>query len=70
MTDKKYRVIAKVGNDKFVRYKVNNLILFAAFLDRQFPSWRFFNVYQYTKNGDGCQLASYTNRNRPKSRFV
>lgn len=68
--EKKYRVIAKVGNDKFVRYKVNNLVLFTAFLDRVHTGWRWFNVYQYTKAGDGHQIASYTNKNRPKARFV
>ena len=67
---KKYKVIAKVGTEKFVKYNVTSLILFARFLDKSFPEWRFFNVYQYTKDGSGSQLASYTRNNRPTARHV
>ena len=67
---KKYRVIAKVENERFVRYKVNNLVLFAKFLDRQFNDWRWFNVYRYTKDGTGEQIASFTKNNRPTSAYV
>jgi hypothetical protein len=67
---KKYKVIAKVGNDHFVKYNVNNLILFAKFLDRDFSNWRWFNVYRYTKNGSGEQLASFTKKSRPTSAYL
>lgn len=67
---KKYKVIAKVNNEKFVKYNVNNLILFTDFLDKNFAGWRWFNVYEYTKEGNGVQLGSYTNSNRPTSRHV
>lgn len=67
---KKYKVIAKVGGEKFVKYNVNNLILFAEFLDANFGGWRWFNVYEYKREGDGLQLASFTTKNRPLSRFV
>lgn len=70
---KKYRVIAKVkdsGEYKFVKYKVNNLRLFALFLDRNFQDWYYFNVYQYVKDGKGNQLASFTKNSRPTSGHV
>lgn len=67
---KKYKVIAKVGGSQFVRYNVNDLLAFTRFLDERFLGWRWFNVYRYTKAGDGEQLASFTTRERPTSRFV
>jgi len=66
---KKYKVIAKVDNDKFVKYNVNNLVLFAQFLDTNFKGWRWFNVYEYTKEGTGKQITSFTSKNRPNSRY-
>lgn len=67
---KKYKVIAKVDNDKFVKYNVNNLIKFCEFLDKEFSGWRWFNVYCYASNGLGEQIANYTTNNRPTSVFV
>lgn len=67
---KKYRVIAKVGNDKFVKYHVNDLVRFTQFLDEKFRGWRWFNVYEYKKDGNGMQVGSFTNRDRPKSKFI
>jgi hypothetical protein len=67
---KKYIVTAKVGNEKFVKYRVNNLLLFSKFLDKSYPDWRFFNVFTYTKDGSGSQIANYTKNRRPDSRFV
>jgi hypothetical protein len=67
---KKYKVIAKVDNKEFVRYNVNDLVKFTAFLDTQFPTWRWFNVYRYTSEGNGEQLCSFTSKNRPVHRFV
>lgn len=67
---KKYKVIAKVQPDKFVKYNVNNLLLFTSFLDRSFPLWTWFNVYQYTSKGTGNQIANFTKNNRPNKRYV
>ena len=67
---KKYKVIAKVEADKFVKYNVNNLQLFTKFLDSNFPNWRYFNVYSYTKDGSGEQIANFTKNSRPTSRYV
>jgi hypothetical protein len=67
---KKYRVIAKTGNNPdgsahCVRYNVNDLVRFAAFLDVSWPDWRWANVYAYRKDTQGPQLGSFTSRNRP-----
>ena len=70
MGAKKYKVIAKVDNERFVKYNVNNLLLFTQFLDKNFPNWRWFNVYNYTKNDGGEQIGNFTNKNRPLSRFI
>lgn len=67
---KKYKVIAKVEKDKFVKYNVNNLLLFTEFLDVNFSGWRWFNVFEYKKEGDGSQLANFTTKSRPTSRFL
>ena len=67
---KKYKVIAKVGNEHFVKYNVNNLRMFVKFLDRKFPDWRWFNVFEYTKDSTGRQLDSFTKNKRPVSGFI
>jgi hypothetical protein len=59
---KKYKVIAKVDSEKFVKYNVNNLLLFAGFLDKSFPLWRWFNVYDSTGN----QIDNFTSKSRPQ----
>jgi hypothetical protein len=68
--EKKYWVIAKVGNDKFVKYRVTNLERFTDFLDKNFYDWRYFNVYEYKRDQTGEKIASFTKNNRPtKPRF-
>lgn len=67
---KKYRAIAKTGDNpdgsaRCVRYCVNNLVKFAEFLDREHPTWRWVNVYEYRKDAQGRQLGSFTRNNRP-----
>lgn len=70
LNKKKYKVIAKVSADKFVKYNVNNLVKFSEFLDTKFNGWRWFNVYQYTKDGSGSQLANFTSSNRPLKPYL
>ena len=55
-------VIAKVGNDKFVKYHCRDLVKFAKFLDEKFTGWRWFNVYD---KDTGEQIDNYTNKCRP-----
>lgn len=70
--EKKYKVIAKVGNNengtaKCVKYNVNDLVKFSQFLDKQFPAWTWFNVYSKESK---LQLGSFTKFKRPVSRFM
>lgn len=59
---KRYTCIAKVDDEHFVKYRLNDLLKFVAFLDQRWTGWRWFNVYdKRTKQ----QLASFTNRRRP-----
>lgn len=67
---KKYRVIAKVGDEHFVKYRVNDLVKFTSFLDQMWPTWRWFNVHEYREGENGPQIANFTAKNRPTSRFV
>jgi len=60
--NKLYRVIVKVDDTKFVKYHINNLLSFTSFLDKEFPNWRWFNVFEKTT---GTQVASFTNKDRP-----
>lgn len=69
---KKYIVIAKVGNNpdgtaQAIRHHVNDLIRYTAFLDRAFPGWRWFNVYDSKKR---VQIANYTTKDRPIAKWV
>lgn len=70
MNLKKYKVVAKIGNDKFVKYNVNNLVLFTEFLDKKFSDWRWFNVFEYTKDGSGNQLGSFTKNKKPNKSYL
>lgn len=65
--EKKYKVIAKVGSNKFVKYNVNNLKTFTAFLDKDFSSWRWFNVFDKKTRK---QVANFTNKARPTSKHL
>lgn len=63
---KKYKIIAKVSKEKFVKYHVNDLMSFTSFLDTNFVGWRFFNVF----NSSGDQVANFTSKNRPTSKTL
>lgn len=70
--EKKYRVIAKVGNNengtaKCVKYNVNDLVKFSQFLDTNFSGWRWFNVYSKETR---LQIGNFTKNRRPTSKFI
>ena len=62
----KYKIIVKVGNDKFVKYHSSNLLTFTYFLDKDWKEWRYFNVY----GKDGNLLDSFTQAKRPLTKYV
>jgi len=63
----KVRIIVKVSNSKFVKYKVSNLLKFTEFLNHQYPDWRYMNVYDYTSKQ---QIRSFTKFNPPTAAKV
>ena len=64
---KKYTVIVKTGNADFKKWKVNNLLKFVSFLDKQYKDWRWFNVFC---NKEKNQLASFTKSYRPIEPYI
>jgi hypothetical protein len=72
---KRYRAIVKVGNNPdgtayCVKYRFDDLLKFTAFLDAQWSSWRWFNLYANRGRDKGKQIANFTKYNRPPSRYV
>ena len=49
--------IVKASKEKYVKYHVTNLLNFTAFLDRVYPAWLFFNVFNPATNK---QVTSFT----------
>jgi hypothetical protein len=60
----KYKIIVKVDDVKFLKYHSDNLVNFTGFLDNEYPSWRWFNVYDSKSEK---QIANYTRNSRPKT---
>jgi hypothetical protein len=61
---KRYTCIVKAGPEKFLKYRLNDLIKFTAFLDRNWSEWRWFNVFD---NRSRLQVANFTKKERPAS---
>lgn len=63
----KYTCIAKVGDDHFVKYRLSDLVKFAAFLDDKHSDWRWFNVFdKETKK----QIGNFTRNKRPTTKSI
>ncbi|UZR95303.1 hypothetical protein [Chondrinema litorale] len=65
--ERKYRCIVKVSGEKFVKYNTSNLLDFTDFLDKKYPNWRWFNVYN-KKNRK--QIGSFTKKRRPNQKNI
>ncbi|MEQ8882635.1 MAG: hypothetical protein RLQ12_23550 [Cyclobacteriaceae bacterium] len=68
----KYRILVKVGNldsgpADMKKYRTSNLLKFTEFLDKTWPTWKWFNVYD--KKTDR-QLGNFTNKDRPNNKYV
>jgi len=63
----KYRVIVKVDNDRFVKYRTSDLLSLTKFLDTSWNGWRWFNVYDKQTS---LQIGSFTNKNRPINKHI
>lgn len=64
---KKYIVIAKINQTKFVKYRVNNLMKFSDFLKREFGGYRYFNVYDKKTR---MQLDNFSCKNPPITKHL
>ena len=67
---KKYTVITKIGNNpdgtaKTVKYRINNILNYVDFLDKNFSSWTWSNVFSNKGDDKGSQIGSFTKNNRP-----
>jgi hypothetical protein len=62
---KKYTCIAKTGDDKFVKYRLNDLLKFTCFLDKQWPGWRWYNVFDNRYEDSSCKF----HENKATGRF-
>jgi len=62
--NKQYSCIVKVDTERFVKYRtVRDLVKFTVFLDANFPTWRFYNVFDKETK---VQITSFTRNNRPQ----
>jgi hypothetical protein len=67
---KRYVAIVKIknmpnGSAYCVKYRFDNLLKFAGFLDKTWSGWKWFNVYSNRGENKGKQLSNFTNRNKP-----
>jgi hypothetical protein len=67
---KKFICIVKIEKDIFLRYHVNNLLLFVQFLDTKYPNWSWFNVFSNEKLKSKEQVANFTKNNRPTNKHI
>lgn len=72
---KKYTAIVKIKDNPdesayCVKYRFDSLLGFTKFLDRKWPGWKWFNVYSNIGLDKGKQLTNFTNKKRPKVKFV
>lgn len=57
----------KADGTKFVQYHVNNLLKFTEWLDKEYPDWRWYNVFDSTTKQ---QVASFTRHRRPQTKYI
>jgi hypothetical protein len=67
---KKYIAIVKVadnpdGSARCLKYRFNDLLKFTAFLDKDWRTWRWYNVYANRGNDKGQQIENFTKNRRP-----
>lgn len=70
--EKKYRVIVKVGNKPngdadMKKWNCTDLLSLVRFLDKDYPTWTYFNVYSKRTRK---QVANFTKYKRPTSKWV
>ena len=66
-TEKLYTIVAKVNNEHFVKYRCSDLLSFTSFLDKSYPGWRWFNVFDKKTK---VQIGNFTNKIRPQKKHI
>ena len=61
---KRYVPIVKTGNNPggsahFVKYGLDDLLKFTAFLDKKWTGWRWFDIYSDKGENNGSQKARF-----------
>ena len=74
-TSKRYVAIVKTvnnpdGSAHCVKYRLDDLLKFTAFLDKKWTGWRWFNLYSSQGEIKGNQIASFTNKRRPLTKKI
>lgn len=64
---KRYVVIAKVGNEKFIKHRTSNLLLYTNYLNKNWSDWRYFNVFDKETK---IQIANFTKNRIPTSAYI
>ncbi|MBN1971093.1 MAG: hypothetical protein JW870_17130 [Candidatus Delongbacteria bacterium] len=72
---KKYLAIVKIGNNadgtaNCIKYRFDDLLKFAAFLDKKWDTWKWFNVYSNRGVNKREQVGNFTNKKRPNNHSV
>lgn len=59
---KEGRINKNCSQCRWIKHHVNNLLKYTEYLDREWPNWVFFTVYEHRKDGmDGAELARFKN---------
>lgn len=69
---KLYTCICKIGNNpdgtaNCIKHHLNDLLKYVTFLDKKYPTWRWFNVYSNRGAEKREQLGNFTKLRRPLS---
>ena len=69
---KKYKVIVKVSNNQFCKWRCDDLLSLVRFLDKSYPDWRWFNVFDNIESSAKYreQVANFTRTKRPVSKVI
>ena len=70
-----YRIITKIGNNedgsaKCIKHRTSDLLKYTDFIDKEFSTWTWFNVFSNKGINEGEKLASFSKFNRPHTRKI
>lgn len=71
----KYRCLAKIGNNpdgsaKMISHHSSDLLSYTKFIDKDFNTWTWFNVYSNIGLNKGQQIGNFTKNKRPVSKII